>query len=91
MHALKARVENGRLKLDEPTSLPEGAEVSLVLADEWDELGEAERAALHEALEESIKEAEAGELVDADEVLAELRSAREDKIYADGSRAVESG
>jgi len=91
MHALKARVENGRLKLDEPTSLPEGAEVSLVLADEWDELGEAERTALHEALEESIKEAEAGELVDADEVLAELRSAREDKIYADGSRAVESG
>ncbi len=30
MHALKARVENGRLELDEPTGLPEGELVELV-------------------------------------------------------------
>ena len=31
MQALKARVENGRLKLDEPTDLPEGAEVDIAV------------------------------------------------------------
>src|SRR5688500_7084543 len=32
MSALKARVENGRLKLDEPTDLPEGTVVPLEIA-----------------------------------------------------------
>jgi hypothetical protein len=32
--ALKARVKNGRLLLDEPTELPEGTDVELVAADE---------------------------------------------------------
>jgi hypothetical protein len=31
MHTLKARVRRGRLLLDEPTRLPEGSEVSLIL------------------------------------------------------------
>lgn len=34
MSALKARVENGRLRLDEPTDLPEGEVVQLVPVDE---------------------------------------------------------
>lgn len=34
MQALKARVENGRIKLDEPTDLPEGKLVELVPLDE---------------------------------------------------------
>jgi len=34
MHAMKARVENGRLKLDEPTDLPNGKLVDVVLLDE---------------------------------------------------------
>jgi hypothetical protein len=33
MHALKARVENGRIKLDEPTDLPEGKLVEFTRAD----------------------------------------------------------
>jgi hypothetical protein len=79
MHALKARVENGRIKLDEPTDLPEGKLVELVPLDEvflggGDELDEEERAALHRELEASMAEADAGELVDFDVVLAELRS-----------------
>ena len=32
MHALKTRVENGRIKLDEPTNLPNGTELYLVPA-----------------------------------------------------------
>ncbi len=34
MRALKARVKGGRLVLDEPTNLPEGAEVRVALVDD---------------------------------------------------------
>lgn len=76
---VKARVRNGRLVLDEPTELPEGQEVELVPLDEvlasgGDYLDAEERAALHAELEVSIAEANAGKLVDANIVLAELRS-----------------
>jgi hypothetical protein len=81
MQPLKAHVRKGRLVLDEPTDLPEGEEVELVPVDEvlvrgGDYLDDEERAALHRELEASIAEAEAGELVDMDDVLAELRAAR---------------
>ena len=81
MHAVKAVVKNGRLVVDEPTNRPEGETVELVPLDEvlaggGDHLDEEERAALHRELEASIAEAEAGQLVDADEVLAELRAMR---------------
>jgi hypothetical protein len=36
MRALKARVRGGRLVLDEPTELPEGAEVELVPVEDED-------------------------------------------------------
>jgi hypothetical protein len=74
MHqALRARVKNGRLVLDEPTDLPEGAEVDLVLADDEDDLTPEEREELHAALRESIAEMREGRLVDGKEVIAELR------------------
>jgi hypothetical protein len=81
MQPLKAHVRNGRLVLDEPTDLPEGEVVELVPIDEvlargGDYLDDEERAELHRALDDSIAEADAGELIDADEVLAELRAAR---------------
>lgn len=71
---LKARVLNGRLVVDEPTDLPEGTEVDLVLLDPGDWLDEDDRAALHRALAASRADVEAGRLTDADEVLRELRS-----------------
>jgi hypothetical protein len=79
MQPVKARVKNGRLVLDEPTDLPEGEEVELVPLDEvlargGDYLDAEERAALHKELEASIAEVEAGQLVDADIVLARLRT-----------------
>jgi hypothetical protein len=40
---LKAHVRNGRLVLDEPTDLPEGTEVELVVADSWDDLDDDDR------------------------------------------------
>lgn len=72
--ALKARVRNGHLVLDEPTDLPEGAEVQLVAVDTDDSLDEGERAALHAALDEGVVEDDAGDTVDADDVLAHLRA-----------------
>jgi hypothetical protein len=71
---LKARVRNGHLVLDEPTDLPEGAEVQLVAVDAEDFLDDDERAALHAALDEGIAQDEAGDTVDADEVIAHLRA-----------------
>jgi hypothetical protein len=71
---IKARVRAGRLVLDEPTDLPEGAEVELLPLDPGDWLGETERAALHQALRDSDVDVARGRLVDAEEILRELRS-----------------
>ena len=81
MHALRAQVKNGRLVLDEPTDLPEGEVVELVPVDEvlasgGDYLDDEERERLHESLRESIEQMKAGQLIDADEALAELRAHR---------------
>jgi predicted transcriptional regulator len=46
----------------------------LLPLDPGDWLDETDRAALHEALRQSEADVEAGRLVDAEEVLAELRS-----------------
>ncbi|HEX5760287.1 MAG TPA: hypothetical protein VF121_13955 [Thermoanaerobaculia bacterium] len=71
--ALKARVHAGRLVVDEPTKLPEGTEVDLLPLDPGDWLDEADRATLHRALAASDEEVRAGNLIDAEEVLRELR------------------
>jgi hypothetical protein len=72
---LKARVRNGRFVVDEPTELPEGTEIDLLPLDPGDWLIPADRAALHQALAASQEDLEAGRLVDAEEVLRELRTA----------------
>jgi len=72
---LRARVQKGRLVLDEPTDLPEGTEVDLLPLDPGDWLDDEDREALHRALDASSADIAAGRLVDADEVLREIRSA----------------
>jgi hypothetical protein len=75
MQALLAHVKNGRLVLDEPTDLAEGSTVPLEIADDWDELDDEERAALHRELATSIAERKAGApTYSAEEVLAEFGS-----------------
>jgi len=81
MQPLKAHVRNGRLVFDEPTDLPEGEVVELVPVDEvlargGDYLDDEEREKLHKALDTSVRQAEQGQLIDADEVMAELRALR---------------
>ena len=76
MTPLRARVEKGRLVLDEPTNLPDGMVVELVADDEGDDLTDAERHALHEALSISWKSVEAGRLRPAAAILDELPQRR---------------
>lgn len=76
MTALKARVRNGQLEVDERTSLAEGAEFWLVPANSEDEMTDAERADLEAILDESIDEMRAGKAVDGPEFLARLRAQR---------------
>ncbi len=67
---LKARVRNGRLTLDEPTTLPEGAEVHVIV--DSDELDAEERKELQAALDEGMSDLDAGRCEDAETVIAEL-------------------
>lgn len=46
MSGIRARVENGRLLVDETTASPEGTEVDLVVHDEGDSLDATDRAVL---------------------------------------------
>lgn len=72
--SLKAHVVKGRIVVDEPVDLPDGAELRVYLYDaSADGMSAEERAALEQALERSLAQADAGELIEADEVLAELR------------------
>jgi len=72
MHALKARVENGRYVIDEPAELPEGAEVELVIVNGG--MSAEERAELLQAIEEAEQDIEAGRVVDEAEVWARLQA-----------------
>jgi hypothetical protein len=74
MTALKAHMRAGRIIVDEPVDLPDGFELRVYLYDAAAEgMSPEERTALERALERSIAQADAGELIDADEVLAELQ------------------
>ena len=76
MSPFRARVENGRLILDAPTTLPDGTVIDLVADDEGDDLTEEERRALHLALSASSKSVEAGVVRPASTILDELRQRR---------------
>ena len=73
MSKLRARVQNGRLTVDEPTTLPEGTVLDLVVDDEGDDLTEEERAVLHKHLEMAWRAARKGPNIPAKQVLDELR------------------
>lgn len=73
---MRAMVRNGRLVMDEPTTMPEGTVLSLVIDDEGDDLDEQERAALHDAISRSWASVQAGRGRAAEDVLSDLRSRR---------------
>ncbi|MCC6557871.1 MAG: hypothetical protein IT372_33405 [Polyangiaceae bacterium] len=61
--------------LDEPTELPEGAEIELVPVAGLDDLDDEGRAELHAAIDEGLAEGDE-QGVDAADLIAELRSRR---------------
>jgi hypothetical protein len=64
MKAVRAHVQNGKIVLDEPVNLPEGAAVEVLLP-EHDDLAADERVELEVAIEESAAEFARGEVEDA--------------------------
>jgi hypothetical protein len=76
MNRLRAQVKNGRLILDEPTTLPEGTVLDLVFDDEGDDLTAEDREALHEALSRSFESLRRGDTRPVSEIIDELRARR---------------
>lgn len=77
MHARKIQVKDGRLVLNEPTDLPDGAEVEILVID--DELTAEERADLHASLDRALDDSDGGRGTDAWEFLERYRTRREDR------------
>ncbi len=73
MSQLRATVANGRIVLDEPTALPEGTVLDLVVDDEGDDLTDADRRVLHAALDQSLDSFKAGRGKPASIILDSLR------------------
>jgi hypothetical protein len=74
MSGIRAKGKGGRLVLDEPTSLPEGTVLDLVVEDEGDDLTAAERQCLHEAIRQSWESVRAGRVRPAIAIVEELRA-----------------
>jgi hypothetical protein len=79
MRYFTARAHNGRLTLDEPIDLAEGTLLELVSTDDvlnngGDLLEAEERVELARELAAADAEVERGELIDAADVIAELRA-----------------
>lgn len=73
MSGLRACVKDGRLVIDEPTSLPEGTVLDLGLDDEGDDLDATERKARNAALLAAWQQAQAGMGRSATDVIKDLR------------------
>lgn len=76
MTELRARVTGGRLILDEPTDLPEGTVLDLVVDDEGDDLDAAERASLDAAIVRAWEQVQSRSAIPAEDVLSDLRGRR---------------
>lgn len=70
---MRARVVNGRIVSDAPTTLPEGTVLDLVVDDGGDELDDADRERRDATIERAWRDATAGRGRPAHEVLATLR------------------
>lgn len=76
MTGLRARVVKGRILVDEPSDLPEGTELVLVVDDGGDELDEIERDALHESIHQGLEDVRAGRVEAAEKVIARRQAKR---------------
>jgi hypothetical protein len=71
MQVIKATVRNGRIIVDEPTTLPDGHEVELCVLND-DGMSEGERHRLHASIARGIRDGRAGREVDFDTFMDQL-------------------
>ena len=74
--SVRATVRNGRIVVDQPTELPDGTVLDLVLDDEGDALDDREREALNAAISRSLSQSEEGRTAPADAIIDKLRARR---------------
>ncbi len=74
MAILHARVSNGQFVVSEPTELPEGTVVELLLLADEDEMSPEERAEIEASIDRGIVQMARGEGSPAEDVLRRLRS-----------------
>jgi hypothetical protein len=70
--AVKARVVNGHLVVNEPTDLPEGTELELVSVDDDDDLTDEDRAEVLRLIDDGLADLDAGKSRDFGEVIESL-------------------
>jgi hypothetical protein len=70
---IKGTVRDGRIVVDEPTDLPEGTVLHLVLDDGADAMQQQEIDAINASIARSLEQARAGMLIPADDVIHQLR------------------
>lgn len=68
---IRATVRNGRIVLDEPTTLPDGHEVELCVLND-DGMSEDERRRLHASIARGIRDGRAGREVELGSFLDQL-------------------
>ncbi|HET7504449.1 MAG TPA: hypothetical protein VFK02_25680 [Kofleriaceae bacterium] len=71
MQVIKTTVRNGRIIVDEPTSLPDGHEVELCVVND-DGMSEAERHRLHVSIARGIRDGRAEREMDLDRFVDQL-------------------
>ncbi len=62
--------------MDQPTELPDGTVVDLVLDDEGDDLDDRERQALHASISRSLRQSDEGRTAPAEAIIDQLRARR---------------
>jgi hypothetical protein len=75
MVSLKAHVQNGRIVVDEPTDLPEGTALGVVVVEEEDSLDDMtpeDRAELERVLDAGFRAIREGRVVEGDEIVRRL-------------------
>jgi hypothetical protein len=70
--AVKARVVNGHLVVNEPTDLPEGTELELVSVDDDDDMNDEDRAEVLRLIDEGLADVDAGNTRDFGAVIESL-------------------
>lgn len=71
---MRARVKGGHIVVDEPTDLPDGTELTLLLLEAEDEMTAEERADLDAMIERGRGEIAAGKGVSPEDLLARIRA-----------------